>query len=308
MAPASTALPLSVLAVLGDERTPLRRTRRSRHLAETARCQPMSGPDNASEEPWLKALQTGDSDGAWDLFITQYRRLLFATIRHYTRDEDEVMDVFADVCSALRDNSLARVQRYWERPTHTARFSTWLATVVRHQVIDWLRQHTLRRRPRFTGTLSALEQQIFELVFVQGRSHVETYELIRSTADPQLSFGSFVRALRATYHEVDTSRWTRLARELASSQPLTVADTIADERTDSAVVLDTALHISNALSSIEPDDRLAVEMFVVHEMPAAAIARALRWPNAKAVYNRVYRALAVLRAGLKRRGIRREDL
>lgn len=265
-------------------------------------------PPPPSEDAWLGVLQAGDADAAWDLFIAQYRRLIFATIRHYTRDHDEVMDAFAHVCTALRDNRLARLQRYWDRPTHTARFSSWLVTVVRHQVIDWLRQHTLRRQPRFAGTLSALEREIFDLVFVQGRSHVETYELVRTTIDPLLTFGAFTRALRATYNAVDAGRWTPVSRELAGPVPLSAADTVVDDISDPAVVVDTALRVARALSSLQPDERLAVEMFVVHEMPAVAIAHALRWPNAKSVYNRVYRALAALRAGLKRQGIRREDL
>jgi RNA polymerase sigma factor (sigma-70 family) len=272
----------------------------------------MSTADIAPEEPWLTALKAGDSDAAWDLFIAQYRRLIFATIRHYTRDHDEVMDAFADVCSALRHNQLARLQRYWDRSTHTARFSSWLVTVVRHQVIDWLRQHAVRRHPRFRGALSGLQRQIFEYVFVQHRSHVETYELLRATSEPGLSFGHFARELRATYQAIDAARGTAVAREIAGPVLLAVNDGIADigadDVTDPAVILDTRLRITSALGSLAPDERLAVEMFVIHEMPAAAIARALRWPNAKAVYNRVYRALAALRARLERQGIRRDDL
>jgi RNA polymerase sigma factor (sigma-70 family) len=268
----------------------------------------MKAEDAAPEEPWVRALQEGDSERAWDLFVSQYRRLIFATIRHYTRDDDEVMDVFADVCGALRKNRLARAQRYWDRPTHTARYSSWLATVVRHLAVDWLRRHGLRQRPQFAASLSRLQQQIFDCVFVQGRSHVETYELLRTTSDSPLTFSAYVEALRATYRAVDGSRWSPVAAEIAGAGPLSMIDRGTDEPSDPAVVVDTAQRIASALRSLPPDERLAVEMFVVHEMPAAAIARALRWPNAKSVYNRVYRALASIRSGLKRKGISREDL
>jgi len=270
----------------------------------------MSKGDNAPDEPWLKTLRAGDADAAWDLFIAQYRRLIFAAIRYYMRDHDEVMDAFADVCGALRYDRLTRLQRYWERPTHTARFSSWLATVVRHQVIDWLRQHGLRRRHRLSDTLSPLQQHIFEYVFIQHRSHVETFELLRAGMEPTLSFGAFTRELRATYRVIDESRWTPVAREIGGPILLPVTDSLAapDDITDLAVTLDSRLHITSALSSLDEDDRLALELFVVHEMPAAAVARALGLPNAKAVYNRVYRALAALRARLDGQGIRREDL
>jgi len=270
--------------------------------------------DIAPEEPWLDAYRAGDPDKAWDLFLGQYRALLFATIRHFTRDQDEVMDAFAEVCGALRGDDLARVRRYWDRSTHTARFTTWLVTVVRHQVIDWGRQHAFRRRVRYQAALSPLQQQIFESIFVEHRSHVETYELVRSTIDPSLSFRAFVRELRATYQTIEATGRQPLAREFDG--PSTTLRAIEqaieslrdDDDDDPAVILDTRLRIASALSSLRPDERLAVEMFVVHEMPAATIARALGWPNAKAVYNRVYRALAALRASLKRQGIEREDL
>ena len=272
----------------------------------------MSKADVAPEESWLQALRAGDPDRAWDIFIGEYRALIFAIIRHYTHDHDEVMDVFAEVCSGLRHDSLARLKKYWDQPTHTARFSTWLVTVVRHLIIDWMRQHVLRRRAHFPASLSRLQERIVEFVFLQHRSHVETYELIRSTIDPALSFADFVRELRATYSAIDQSRGSAAAREMVGAPPIFVSDDeveiAAEDVPDPVEILDAQRRITNALSSLEPDERLAVEMFVVHEMPAAAIARALGWPNAKAVYNRVYRALGAVRAVLKREGFRREDL
>lgn len=268
--------------------------------------------ENAPEEPWLEALRAGDPERAWDLFVDQYRALIFATIRRYARDHDEVMDAFAEVCGGLRRDQLARLRKYWDRSTHTARFSTWLVVVVHRQVIDWGRQHVFRRRVRYQAALSPQQRQIFESVFVQRRSHVETYELVRSTLDPSLSFRAFVRELRATYQAVEAAGRDPLTREIDGPTAfLAIDDVIENLREDDedpAVLLDTHLRIASALSSLAADERLAVEMFVVHEMPAAAIARSLGWPNAKAVYNRVYRALAALRASLKRQGIGREDL
>ena len=53
---------------------------------------------------------------------------------------------------------------------------------------------------------------------------------------------------------------------------------------------------------------MAVELHVVEELPAADVARLLGLPNAKAVYNRVYRALELLRGQFERAGLSREDL
>jgi RNA polymerase sigma factor (sigma-70 family) len=66
--------------------------------------------------------------------------------------------------------------------------------------------------------------------------------------------------------------------------------------------------LARALEALPPDDRLAVQLYVVDEMPAEQVARALGYPSAKTVYNRVYRALAAIRASLEQAGIRGGDL
>ena len=66
--------------------------------------------------------------------------------------------------------------------------------------------------------------------------------------------------------------------------------------------------INEAMESLSADDRLAIQLFVVEELPAADVARVLGFPNAKTVYNRVYRALADLRVRLERIGITGVDL
>ena len=42
----------------------------------------------------------------------QYRRVIFAVIHGYSRDPDEVMDLFSWVCEALRRDDLRRLRKY----------------------------------------------------------------------------------------------------------------------------------------------------------------------------------------------------
>jgi len=270
----------------------------------------MPGGDGGEhdEEQWRAALDAGDVDAAWDRFIERYRRLIFAAIRHYTREHDEVMDVFAEVCESLRAHELARLRKYWDRPTHRARFSSWLVTVVRNLTVDWLRRRVGRRRPLVRAGLSPVQQRIVEHVVVEGRSHVEAYELIRASLDPALTLGAFARELAATYRLLGPRLGAAATRELLGAAPLEEATAVGEPSDDPVVTEETTRRIADALESLEPNERLAVELFVVRGMPAADVARALGWPNAKAVYNRVYRALAALRASLERLGIRRDDL
>jgi RNA polymerase sigma factor (sigma-70 family) len=255
-------------------------------------------------EEWVAHLKEGRPDPAWDLFLARYRRLIFAAIRHYAQDYDDVMDVFARVCEALRDDDLRRLRGYVDQSKHRARFSTWLVTVVRHITVDWFRERDGRRRLSAAAEkLPALRRRIFEHVFLDHRSHLEAYELIRSREASSLSFREFQVELRATYRAVADGRQGQLLRELG------VAPTVEVEHDppepDPPV---SRAELDNALACLSAEDRVAIELYVLEEMPAEAVARVLGLANAKAVYNRVYRALAVVRERLEQAGFRREDL
>src|SRR5438034_6655193 len=108
----------------------------------------------AAVDDWVAELRAGRPDPAWDRFLDRYRRLIFSAIRHYAEDYDDVMDVFAQVCEALRADDLRRLRSYVYQRDHRCRFSTWRVTVVRHLTIDWFRHHASRGRlSRVAGPL-----------------------------------------------------------------------------------------------------------------------------------------------------------
>ena len=63
-------------------------------------------------DAWVAELHQGRFDAAWDLFLDRYRRLIFAAIRHCAQDYDDVMDIFARACEALREDRLRRLRAY----------------------------------------------------------------------------------------------------------------------------------------------------------------------------------------------------
>jgi len=259
-------------------------------------------------EPWLSQLNAGHSDAAWDLFVERYRRLALATIRRLVHDHDDVMDVFSSVCAALHANDLARLRHYVNRSAHNARFSTWLVVVVRHLTIDWLRERDGRYRPVIPTELSQMQREIYRAVFLDGRSHREAYELIASRASTAIDFSSFLREVRETYRR---ARVLPMMPKRDAATSICNADELASDAGDpvhSVEQADAARHVADGLAPIAPDVRVAIELLVIERMAAADIARVLGWPNAKAVYNRVYRALDSVRATLERAGIRRQDL
>jgi RNA polymerase sigma factor (sigma-70 family) len=253
-------------------------------------------------ERWVTQLQSERFDDAWDTFVATYRGMLFAAIRRYAADYDDVMDVFTYVCGQLRADDMRRLRAYVDEPVHRARFTTWLVTVVHHLAIDWLRQrHGRAQPPALSASLAPIQRRIFELVFLHGRSHVEAYETLHAGDHSGLSFRQFLSELRATYAAVSRTPSGRalfgvgVEIEPGEFEP----DVDADERR--AVLED-------ALGSLSAEDRAAVELYVVNEMSAVDVARLLGWSGPKTVYNRVYRALAAIRERVERAGIRRQDL
>lgn len=256
-------------------------------------------------ESWVAPLEAGDPDAAWDLFIERYRGLIFGAIRHYTTEPDEVRDVFARVCEALRADDFARLRRCAAIVDPARSFSTWLVAVVHNLTIDWFRHRDGRPRlSALAASLPPLLQRIFAYVFLEQRSHVEAYELLRSRDGASLAFGEFLHELGNTYRAATAGRHGRVAAELAVGLP--ALDT--DPPDDPAVLAERRGILAEVLDALPVDDRLAVQLYVVDEVPAAQIARALGYASAKTVYNRVYRALAAIRARLERAGIRGGDL
>ncbi len=249
------------------------------------------------DETWARRLAAGDRESAWDDFLARYRNLIFATIGRLVRDSEERMDAFALVCEKLRETDFRRLRRF--EPEGPARFSTWLVTVVRNLVVDWYRQtHGRRRLADALGALGDLHRLIFERVVLARMPYVEAYESLSSEGAFDGGFGAFLRAVRELYREIER-REGPLARELVGVDPaieLASGPVLPNEaRIDYQRVL--AL-----LETMPADVRAATLLFVVDDVPAEQVARIVGWPNRKAVYNRVYRALANVRRRLEARG------
>jgi RNA polymerase sigma factor (sigma-70 family) len=256
-------------------------------------------------DDWMEELRRGHSDAAWDLFVAHHRRLIFATIHHYVRDPDDATDIFARVCEALREDDLRRLRQYSEKPHHTARFSTWLVTVVRNLTVDWLRHRDGRRHLSVAAQgLPPLQLRIFELVYLDRRHHVEAYEVIRSRMAPGLTFAQFLEALRAMRRAMTAGGHAHVLRAMAGQSP----DTPAVQRPITGETAERRAVLDDAVRSLDTGDRQAVDLYVIDQRPAAAVAAMLGLSNAKAVYNRVYRVLGLLRERLEKAGIKRGDL
>src|SRR5256886_173792 len=255
-------------------------------------------------ELWVAELQGGRPEAAWDLFLNRYRRLIFAAIRHYAEDYDDVMDVFARVCEAMREKDFARLRRCASRVDPNRPFSTWLFTVVHNLTIDWFRH--LNGRPRLNALAAALppmQRRIFQYVFLEQRSHVEAYELARSRDGADFTFGDFLKELAPTYRAA-TALNGRVAVALVVPPP----SENSDPPSDPAELAEQQGILAAALEALPPEDRLRRPPLLVRRKPAQPVARALGYPSVKTIYNHVYRAPPAIRTRLERAGIKEGDL
>jgi RNA polymerase sigma factor (sigma-70 family) len=246
-------------------------------------------------EPWRARLEAGDTDAAWTLFLARYHRLIGATIARCTTDAEDARDIFAHVCDRLSENELSRLCRFHETPTRRAKFSTWLVVVTRNLAVDWHRARDGRPRATPPPGLPPLRERIYQLVLVERRSHVEAYEVIRAGDHCALSFPEFVREIAATYRAVDARRWSHLASLHGDVHQF--AEHV-ESPSDQIERDEERARLAAAMAQLTDVERAAIQMFVVEERSATEVARAVGWPNAKMVYNRVHRALAAVRAHL----------
>jgi RNA polymerase sigma factor (sigma-70 family) len=255
-------------------------------------------------EPWLSRLEAGDGHAAWDLFARRYRGLMLATIRRLVSDPDDVMDVFSDVCAALTADDFARLRRFSARSPSGARVSTWLVIVVRNLVVDGLRAAGGRRRAGIPPGLTGLHREIFTAFCVEGHSPSSAFEVVSARFDRRISYPEFLRQLRLV-RQSHPCPGTLPSRRL---EPLAEQPEIAVPVADPGEAAELGSRLAAALATQPAEVRLAVQLFVIDELRAAEVARVVGWPNAKAVYNRVHRALEAMRASLEREGIGRDDL
>lgn len=261
-----------------------------------------SPDDGATDDSWRAPLAKGDPQAAWNHFDARYRRLILATIKRLVPDSDDRMDVFGTVCERLSADDCARLRSY--SPARGASTATWLVAVVRNLTVDWLRRRDGRARTSVPAGLTDLQRGIYESVCFEGASHVEAYEVLRLRTGSAMPFPEFLRHARETQRLVPCPerRPARLPDRPAPALDGSVAPVDAAETSEAAARLAAVLNTQPA------DVRLAVQLFVVEDMAAAEVARVVGWPGPKAVYNRVYRALASMRSEFERAGLRRIDL
>lgn len=279
----------------------------------------LSTADLQGQEAAFLAALVAEPGRNWPLFLDNYSGTLLRIISRRLLDEDDRMEAYVYVCEKLAAGSLERIRRYTsESQAHRARFTTWLAAVVRNLCVDWLRSVRGRRMlPTAVERMSTRDQAIFRLIFWDGRSYAEAIESLSAQGFGRVELselGVVVETIHAALPT--TSLWSALV-EQSQHQPHVRLDSDPDEEGGAPppVPVDggdspeeawrraaAQEELNRVVASWPPEDRLLLRLRFDDELKAREIAGLIGAESEAAVYQRLRTLLDRLRRALRVEG------
>jgi RNA polymerase sigma factor (sigma-70 family) len=138
-----------------------------------------------------------DAGPAWVEFLDRYARLIMNTANQFEFERDQINECFIFVCGKLNDDGFRRLLKF--NTCGTAKFTTWLGTVVFNLCVDWHRQEF--GRVTLLPAISALpefDQSVYHLVIEQELSKEACFQTLRANF-PDLSRELVAKALMRSY-------------------------------------------------------------------------------------------------------------
>lgn len=232
----------------------------------------------------LRTLLAADTATGWRAFIDGYTPLLLTLIqRAGVNDRDEVMDIYVRVCETLAANDCARLRKH--DPAKGA-IGAWLAVVVRHAIVDWVRSRAGRRRLfGVIRRLSRADQRVFELYYWDDRTPAEIVEVLRMTDGDATTLVDVLDALDriesvlTERHRADLLSMAARGRAMLSLEhEMETGADVPDEQPGpdrQAAAREATEQFETALASLSPEDAAIVRLKYVQGLSHRDIRRAL---------------------------------
>ncbi len=278
------------------------------------------------KEKILKNLLNQRSQKAWEDFLSLYAGLIFGTIQKFVATPDDKMDLFLFICERLVKNDFNKLRKFQKlRGKVSAKFTTWLVLVVRNLCIDWYRQHEGRVRLfKAISSLSAVEQRIFNLIYLQGYSVSETFELLRTDNISQMNVQAFALNLNNIDAALTETNRYKLANKLLKKKESWLLDEIknrtlqstgADEKNISPETPERQFRqselektVAQIFNRLSPSDRLLLKLWFDFSLSAKKIAELMGQKDAATVYSRIKAVASHFRSELELAGFCYRDI
>jgi RNA polymerase sigma factor for flagellar operon FliA len=248
-----------------------------------------------------------DPEKGWRAFVDEHSARLLQLIEQCgVRDRDDVMDLYVHVCERLAADDCARLRKH---DPAKGTLSSWLSTVVRRMLVDWVRSN--QGRKRLFGSiraLSAIDQQVFELYYWRRQSASQMADAVAGPGGRGVGlaavFESLDRVERALTGRQRADLITMMARA-STTVPLDDEEgepviPLPSDEPDPEMALLAATRdraLVEALRTLPAEDRVIVSMRFVDGLTLAEIRRALHLPSLS--IDRVTAIVAALRRALE---------
>jgi RNA polymerase sigma factor (sigma-70 family) len=255
----------------------------------------------------LRRLLATDLAEAWRVFIESYTPMLVGLIeRAGMRDRDEVMELYTLVCERLSADGCQRLRR---RDQSKGALGAWLAVVVRHTIVDWVRQRAGRRR-HFASIqeLDSFHREVFELYFWEERAPSEMVEELRVRLKRAVSLGEVLTALDRIHETLSDRQRSELLSMAMRARPALSLDEdpglgrrdVIDQRPtadETIAAREVAQAFEESLAALPHEDAAIIRLRYIQALSLKEVQHALHLPELSE--RRVRQILDVIRDRLQ---------
>jgi len=258
-----------------------------------------------------------DPRAAWDRLVDDYSDLILGVIARYTRDVDTRMDAYLYVLEELKAQDFRRLRHYNETAgPRPCSFATWLKLVVRNLYFDWFRhEHGRKSLPKEIQKLGALEQRAFKLVYWEGYSAQESFQILRGEFTT-LRFDHFIQRLAEVEARMTSINRAKIRRDIERARgPLSLdseedgppiearAEVRVPTPEDDAALSERRTALWRLIQDLPATDRLLVRLRFFEGLTAKQIAAAIGSNEPMEIYRRIERVCLDLRRRARALGV-----
>lgn len=269
---------------------------------------------------FLKLIHKNRHKG-WTGFLEQYSQTILQTIKRFSFDYDETMEIYVYTCEKLAENSCSRLKQFRGEGQHgKSYFSTWLITTTINFCRAWVRQKKGRRRLfEAIKNLTEQEQQIFDLYYWKGYQESEIIEILKAKTAKTISPFTIHQSLnRINQVLTEKNKWKIVSTFLRNQPALSIEKLSEDQgdrfeiehsahlKDDPGYLFDsqtTLTHIKEAYATLTEEEQTLLKLRFENGLSARKIGELLKISKYKLIYLKIETVTEKLRQYLKMKGI-----